>query len=62
LISGNEKAPVSIVLGGGTRSVCRLPERQKIHYRALATMTVHPVRMNGLVVAFPRPLPILIDA
>jgi ATP-dependent protease ClpP protease subunit len=57
LIAGMKKPTVSLVLGGGHSigvplAVCA----RKSYIASTATMTVHPVRMNGIVVGVPQTL------
>lgn len=55
LISGMKKPSVSFVLGGGHSIGVPLAVSAKKSYIApSATMTVHPVRMNGLVIGVPQ--------
>ena len=55
LISGMKKPTVSLVLGGGHSIVVPLACSAKQSFIApSATMTVHPVRMNGLVLGVPQ--------
>ena len=55
LISGMRKPTVSLVLGGGHSIGVPLACSAKRSFIApSATMTVHPVRMNGLVVGIPQ--------
>ena len=55
LISGMKKPTVSFVLGGGHSIGVPLAVAAKRSYIApSATMTVHPVRTNGLVIGVPR--------
>ena len=55
LISGMKKPTVSFVLGGGHSIGVPLAVSAKRSYIApSATMTVHPVRTNGLVIGVPR--------
>ena len=55
LISGMKKPTVSFVLGGGHSIGVPLAVSAKQSYIApSATMTVHPVRTNGLVIGVPR--------
>lgn len=56
LLSGMRKPTVSLVLGGGIQSACRWRFPQKSFIVPSATMTVHPVRMNGLVLGVPQTL------
>jgi len=61
LISGMRKPTVSLVLGGGHSIGVPLAVSARVSFIApSATMTIHPVRMNGLVLGVPRPFPILI--
>lgn len=55
LISGMKKPSVSFVLGGGHSIGVPLAVSAKRSFIApSATMTIHPVRMNGLVVGVPQ--------
>ena len=55
LISGMKKPTVSFVLGGGHSIGVPLAVAAKRSFIApSATMTVHPVRMNGLVIGVPQ--------
>jgi ATP-dependent protease ClpP protease subunit len=55
LISGMKKPTVSFVLGGGHSIGVPLAVAAKKSYIApSATMTVHPVRTNGLMIGVPR--------
>lgn len=55
LISGMKKPTVSLVLGGGHSIGVPLAVSAKRSFIApSATMTVHPVRMNGLVLGVPQ--------
>lgn len=55
LISGMKKPSVSLVLGGGHSIGVPLAVSAKHSYIApSATMTIHPVRTNGLVVGVPQ--------
>ena len=55
LISGMKKPTVSFVLGGGHSIGVPLAVSAKKSFIApSATMTVHPVRMNGLVIGVPQ--------
>ena len=57
LISGMKKPTVSYVLGGGHSIGVPLAVSAKRSYIApSATMTIHPVRMNGLVLGVPQTL------
>ena len=57
LISGMKKPTVSLVLGGGHSIGVPLARSAKQSFIApSATMTVHPVRMNGLVLGVPQTL------
>lgn len=57
LISGMKKPTVSLVLGGGHSIGVPLACSAKVSYIApSATMTIHPVRMNGLVLCVPQSL------
>lgn len=57
LISGMKKPTVSLVLGGGHSIGVPLAVSAKRSFIApSATMTVHPVRMNGLVLGVPQTL------
>lgn len=57
LISGMRKPTVSLVLGGGHSIGVPLACAAKVSYIApSATMTIHPVRMNGLVLGVPQTL------
>ena len=57
LISGMKKPTVSLVLGGGHSIGVPLAVAAKKSFIApSATMTVHPVRMNGLVLGVPQTL------
>lgn len=57
LISGMKKPTVSLVLGGGHSIGVPLACSAKQSFIApSATMTVHPVRMNGLVLGVPQTL------
>ncbi len=55
LIAGMKKPTVSLVLGGGhSIGVPLAVAAQKSFIAASATMTIHPVRMTGMVVAVPQ--------
>lgn len=55
LISGMSKPTVSLVLGGGHSIGVPLAVATKKSFIApSATMTIHPVRMNGMVIAVPQ--------
>ena len=57
LIAGMDKPTVSLVLGGGHSIGVPLAVAAKRSYIARsATMTIHPVRMNGLVLGVPQTL------
>lgn len=57
LIAGMEKPTVSLVLGGGHSIGVPLAVSAKKSFIApSATMTIHPVRMNGLVLGIPQTL------
>lgn len=57
LVSGMRKPTVSLVLGGGHSIGVPLAVSAKVSFIApSATMTVHPVRMNGLVLGVPQTL------
>ncbi len=57
LISGMKKPTVSLVLGGGHSIGVPLACSSKQSFIApSATMTIHPVRMNGLVLGVPQTL------
>lgn len=57
LISGMKKPTVSLVLGGGHSIGVPLAVSAKYSFIApSATMTIHPVRMNGLVIGVPQML------
>lgn len=57
LISGMKTPTVSVVLGGGHSIGVPLAVSAKISYIVpSATMTIHPVRMNGLVLGVPQTL------
>ncbi len=57
LISGMKKPTVSIVLGGGHSIGVPLAVSAKYSFIVpSATMTIHPVRMNGLVIGVPQML------
>lgn len=57
LIAGMKKPTVSLVLGGGHSIGVPLAVSSKYSFIAeSATMTVHPVRMNGLVLGVPQTL------
>lgn len=57
LIAGMEKPTVSLVLGGGHSIGVPLAVSAKKSFIApSATMTIHPVRMNGLVLGVPQTL------
>ena len=57
LISGMRKPTVSLVLGGGHSIGVPLAVSAKQSFIApSASMTIHPVRMNGLVVGVPQTL------
>lgn len=57
LISGMKKPTVSLVLGGGHSIGVPLAVSAKKSFIApSATMTIHPVRMNGLVLGVPQTL------
>ena len=55
LIAGMKKPTVSLVLGGGhSIGVPLAVSAKKSYIVPSATMTIHPVRMNGLVVGIPQ--------
>lgn len=57
LISGMKKPTVSLVLGGGHSIGVPLAVSAKYSFIApSATMTIHPVRMNGMVIGVPQML------
>lgn len=57
LISGMKTPTVSVVVGGGHSIGVPLAVSAKISYIVpSATMTIHPVRMNGLVLGVPQTL------
>ncbi|MDR1630586.1 MAG: ATP-dependent Clp protease proteolytic subunit [Oscillospiraceae bacterium] len=57
LISGMKKPTVSLVLGGGHSIGVPLAVAAKHSFiTASSTMTIHPVRMNGLVLGVPQTL------
>lgn len=57
LISGMKTPTVSVVLGGGHSIGVPLAVSSKLSYIVpSATMTIHPVRMNGLVLGVPQTL------
>lgn len=57
LISGMKKPTVSLVLGGGHSIGVPLAICARVSFIApTATMTIHPVRMNGIVVGVPQTL------
>ena len=57
LLSGMRKPTVSLVLGGGhSIGVPLAVSAKKSFIVPSATMTVHPVRMNGLVLGVPQTL------
>lgn len=57
LIAGMKKPTVSLVLGGGHSIGVPLAVSAKQSFIApSATMTIHPVRMNGLVIGVPQTL------
>ena len=57
LLSGMRKPTVSLVLGGGhSIGVPRAVSARRSFIVPSATMTVHPVRMNGLVLGVPQTL------
>ena len=57
LISGMKTPTVSVVLGGGHSIGVPLAVSSKLSYIVpSATMTIHPVRMNGLVLGVPQQL------
>lgn len=57
LIAGMKKPTVSLVLGGGHSIGVPLAVAAKVSFIARsATMTIHPVRMNGLVLGVPQTL------
>lgn len=57
LISGMSKPTVSLVLGGGHSIGVPLACSAKVSFIVpSATMTIHPVRMNGLVLGVPQTL------
>ncbi len=57
LISGMKKPTVSLVLGGGhSIGVPLAVSADKSFITPSATMTIHPVRMNGLVLGVPQTL------
>ena len=57
LVAGMKKPTVSLVLGGGHSIGVPLAVAAKRSFIAeSASMTIHPVRMNGLVLGIPQPL------
>lgn len=57
LVSGMKKPTVSLVLGGGHSIGVPLAVSAQVSFIApSATMTIHPVRMNGLVLGVPQTL------
>ena len=57
LVSGMRKPTVSLVLGGGHSIGVPLAVSAKVSFISpSATMTIHPVRMNGLVLGVPQTL------
>ncbi|MEG1779236.1 MAG: ATP-dependent Clp protease proteolytic subunit [Oscillospiraceae bacterium] len=57
LIAGMKKPTVSLVLGGGhSIGVPLAVSAKKSFIASSATMTIHPVRMNGLVLGVPQTL------
>lgn len=55
LIAGMEKPTVSLVLGGGhSIGVPMAVAAKKSFIAASAAMTIHPVRMNGTIIAVPQ--------
>ena len=57
LVAGMKKPTVSLVLGGGHSIGVPLAVSAKKSFIApSATMTLHPVRLNGLVIGVPKPL------
>lgn len=57
LVSGMKKPTVSLVLGGGHSIGVPLAVSARISYIVpSATMTIHPVRMNGVVLGVPQTL------
>ena len=55
LIAGMKKPTVSLVLGGGhSNGVPLAVSARKSFIASSATMTIHPVRMNGLVLGVPQ--------
>lgn len=57
LIAGMKKPTVSLVLGGGhSIGVPLAVSARKSYIVSSATMTIHPVRMNGLIVGVPQTL------
>lgn len=57
LIAGMEKPTVSIVVGGGHSIGVPLAVSAKISFIVpSATMTIHPVRMNGMMLGIPQTL------
>ena len=57
LIAGMKKPTVSLVLGGGhSIGVPLAVAAKKSFIASTATMTIHPVRMNGLVLGVPQTL------
>ena len=57
LVSGMHKPTVSLVLGGGHSIGVPLAASAMVSFIApTATMTIHPVRMNGLVLGVPQTL------
>ncbi len=54
LIAGMTKPTVSLVLGGGHSIGVPLAVAAKSFIAASAAMTIHPVRMNGTIIAVPQ--------
>jgi ATP-dependent protease ClpP protease subunit len=57
LLTGMKKPTVSLVLGGGhSIGVPLAVSAKKSYIVSTATMTIHPVRMNGIIVGIPQTL------
>ena len=55
MIAGMQKPTVSLVLGGGHSIGVPLAVASKYSFIApSATMTIHPVRMNGMIIGVPQ--------
>jgi len=54
MIASMSKPTVSLVLGGDTVLVCDGGGNQLFFHCTSATMTIHPIRLNGMVIGVPQ--------